>query len=63
MKNPLNVQMEEISEFIHAAIVDEANHDHWQICKLTADKFNLWEDDKFPLWISYVVQGLLNSFN
>ena len=35
--------------------------DHWQLCQLTAEKFDLWErsdgDETFPVWLSRVVEG------
>jgi len=34
------------------------NHFHYEVCKILADKYDLWEDGMFPVWLSRVVEGV-----
>jgi hypothetical protein len=52
-------QMAALTTYIQAALDrNRADRDpHWLVCKETADAFDLWEKDHFPLWLSFVVAG------
>lgn len=34
---------------------------HWRICCIISDEFDLWYDNSFPLWLSYVVSGRMRD--
>lgn len=34
---------------------------HWETCNALADQYELWEDDRFPLWLSAVVSHVMNE--
>jgi hypothetical protein len=57
----LATQMQELLAFVGKALTDQVNPDHCSVCNMTAEKYDLWEDDHFPLWLSFVVQGVMRE--
>jgi hypothetical protein len=62
MKNAMDLsgQMKKLVTYATASIKANRDHDdpHLRTCRECADLFHLWEDDGFPLWLSYVVAGI-----
>ena len=62
----LSKAMSDVCKFIETAFDRQTDPDdaHWEVCKQTADQFDLWEETEaegvqgFPLWLSFVVQGI-----
>jgi hypothetical protein len=56
-------QMEELAAFIQAALERNraAADPHWQTCSDTADAFDLWQDERFPIWLSFIVAGQMRE--
>jgi hypothetical protein len=56
-------QMTQLTAYIQNALDrNRANADpHWLVCRETADAFDLWENDHFPLWLSFVVAGQMRE--
>lgn len=54
-------QMKDVAKFIEGALTDGTERNHWEVCQLTANQFDLWEDDKFPLWLSFIVAGQMRE--
>jgi len=56
-------QMAALTTFIQTAL--EHNRDtgdpHWTVCRETADAFDLWDNDHFPLWLSFIVAGQMRE--
>lgn len=52
-------RMTEIMTFIKASLTAGATHS--EVCRMTADQFALWEDDHFPLWLSFIVAGQMRE--
>lgn len=64
----LKLHMEELVAFIEAQLKREevlnAADIHWTVCHETADHFRLYDrETRFPLWLSYVVAGILREMN
>lgn len=34
---------------------------HHRICSAIADEYHLWEDDSLPMWLMYVVSGVMRD--
>lgn len=52
----LRRQMQELVGFVQAQA--RRVTEHHELCCLTAMKFNLFENDRFPIWLSRVVEGV-----
>jgi len=55
----MKMEMKRLSAFVQEALEQNRNKPdpHHATCCDTANEFDLWEDDRFPLWLSFVVQG------
>ncbi len=65
-KNPLNYQMWEIEKFVTGAIKAKAYSTadpHWSLCDMTAQQFSLYEKNRFPIWLSRIIAGLMQDSN
>lgn len=64
--NPLACGMVGVIESIHVAIALDANNEggkHRAICMAVANKHGLWINDRFPVWLSRVVEGCIADYN
>ncbi len=55
----LAAKMRQLTAFVEVSLIAGATH--WDVCRQTADKFDLWEDDHFPLWLSFIVAGQMRE--
>lgn len=66
-KMTLALQMEQVVDHIEAAVLaDKASGqptDHHELCTTTAEHFHLWIDDRFPIWLSRIVEGAIQDHN
>jgi hypothetical protein len=52
-------QMNGLMAFVETCLT--AGTGHWDVCRMTADRFSLWQSDHFPLWLSFVVAGQMRE--
>lgn len=52
-------QMRTLCEFVSANWHEGI--EHWDLCHVTALRFDLYENDKFPTWLSRVVAGIMQD--
>ena len=52
-------RMNQLMAFVEENL--KAGVTHWDVCRQTADRFDLWDDDHFPLWLSFVVAGQMRE--
>lgn len=55
---------DEMAELVNSAkeyilINPTSKHIHGSTCEYISDMFELWENDKYPLWLSKVVEGAI----
>jgi len=58
---PLKVEMLNLEAEVKRLTMPATMDDHCDICHELADKFDLWDDGQFPLWLSYLVSGYLRE--
>lgn len=46
---------------IETAIMQNYPDIHSFVCQALADKYDLWYDNHLPMWLSYVVTGIMNE--
>lgn len=67
----LRQNMEGLVKFVQDSITIGGEEDHYRLCCLTADKFDLWTEEVtgglpnnyFPVWLSRVVEGVLHDID
>jgi hypothetical protein len=58
----MEIEMRQLCEWLEKRCMTAGRDDHWTICQEAANKWALWDgDDKFPLWLSFVVQGYMRE--
>lgn len=57
----LSQQMQDLIQYVNDALA--AHPDHHTVCELTANRFDLWEQDRFPIWLSRIVEGQMRDLN
>jgi len=67
----LKNEMKKLNEWVESLCqsINDAADLHHEVCEQTANEFDLWEPtedgkgERFPLWLSYVVSGVLRELN
>ena len=59
-KPMLKDQMRELVTWVQEQI--PTTTDHQKLCVETAYRFDLWDNNHFPIWLSRVIEGVLNDY-
>ena len=61
MSERLRNEMKDMIKSIQDLIAESGETDHQFMCSCIADDYELWKDNKFPIWLSRVVEGVIRD--